>query len=224
MWSKNSRTALVVCGSFNPPSIMHLRMLEISKDHLRKCGTNVVQGILSPVADNYAKPNLVKAQHRLAMVRAAVQTSDWIKADDWECSQKSWTRTLPVLSHIRGRLRGELGDDINVALVVGGDVVESFPVILSNGEKLWDPQDIRKLIVDYGLVVIARENSDPMKTLRSMPELEGCYERVEIITDEVCPCSVSSTRLRAAIADKRSIKYATPDGVIEYIANNNLYI
>ena len=30
------RTVLVACGSFNPPTVMHLRMFELARDHLKE--------------------------------------------------------------------------------------------------------------------------------------------------------------------------------------------
>ena len=44
---KGMPVALIACGSFNPPTLMHLRMLECARDHLEQTyGCNVVEGIL----------------------------------------------------------------------------------------------------------------------------------------------------------------------------------
>lgn len=48
----NSKVVLLACGSFNPPTILHLRMFEAARDFLRlKFGCDVIEGIISPVAD-----------------------------------------------------------------------------------------------------------------------------------------------------------------------------
>ena len=39
------------------------------------------------------------------MVRAATKTSDWIRADDWECTRPTWTRTIDVLKYHRERIQ-----------------------------------------------------------------------------------------------------------------------
>lgn len=57
----------------------------------------VVQGIISPVNDKYTKKDLAAAQHRVAMVRLALQTSDWIRVDPWESEQAQWMETVKVL-------------------------------------------------------------------------------------------------------------------------------
>ena len=40
------RIVLLACGSFNPPTVMHLRMFELAKDYFRinKPGKNFSQG------------------------------------------------------------------------------------------------------------------------------------------------------------------------------------
>lgn len=57
----------------------------------------VIGGIISPVNDNYKKKDLVAAQHRVAMVQLALQTSDWIRVDPWESEQPQWIETVKVL-------------------------------------------------------------------------------------------------------------------------------
>lgn len=64
---ESTRVVLLACGCYNPPTIMHLRMFEAARDFLEsrhRC--NVVEGIMSPVADCFGKPELVAAKHRHA--------------------------------------------------------------------------------------------------------------------------------------------------------------
>lgn len=57
----------------------------------------VIEGIMSPVSDNYGKKGLVSARHRIAMAKLALETSDWIRVDPWESEQETWTETVKVL-------------------------------------------------------------------------------------------------------------------------------
>lgn len=59
----------------------------------------VVGGIVSPVHDAYGKKELVSATHRIAMLKLALQSSDWIKVSDYETRQESWVRTRVSLEH-----------------------------------------------------------------------------------------------------------------------------
>ena len=63
---RGARVALIACGSFNPPTYMHLRMFECARDLLeKKYGCSVVEGIISPVSDHFPKAGLLPAKHRL---------------------------------------------------------------------------------------------------------------------------------------------------------------
>ncbi|KAJ7424095.1 Nicotinamide/nicotinic acid mononucleotide adenylyltransferase 3 [Willisornis vidua] len=89
---------LLACGSFNPITNMHMRLFEVARDHLHQTGRyQVIEGIMSPVNDNYGKKGLVSARHRIAMAKLALETSDWIRVDPWESKQDTWTETVKVL-------------------------------------------------------------------------------------------------------------------------------
>ncbi|XP_032925179.1 uncharacterized protein LOC117001107 isoform X3 [Catharus ustulatus] len=91
---------LLACGSFNPTTNMHMRLFELARDHLHQTGRyQVIEGIMSPVSDNYGKKGLVSARHRVAMAKLALETSDWIRVDPWESEQDTWTETVKVLRH-----------------------------------------------------------------------------------------------------------------------------
>uniref|UniRef100_A0A6P7FQT1 Uncharacterized protein LOC114330143 n=1 Tax=Diabrotica virgifera virgifera TaxID=50390 RepID=A0A6P7FQT1_DIAVI len=91
---------LLACGSYNPPTNMHLRMFELARDYLHRMGQHVVLGgVISPVHDGYGKEDLAHSNHRLEMVKLALQNHDWVSYSNWECSQESWTRTREVLQY-----------------------------------------------------------------------------------------------------------------------------
>ncbi|XP_060807038.1 nicotinamide/nicotinic acid mononucleotide adenylyltransferase 3 isoform X1 [Amyelois transitella] len=91
--SSHGKVVLMACGSFSPPTYMHLRMFEIARDYLQSLGATVVGGIMSPVHDAYGKKDLVAAHHRIAMLKLALRSSSWIKVSEWESQQSGWTRT-----------------------------------------------------------------------------------------------------------------------------------
>lgn len=118
------RILLIACGSFSPPTPMHLRMFgksqakwkinsnhllfmwhggifaEIARDHFQQTGSHeVIGGIMSPVHDGYGKKGLAAARHRCAMVKLALQSSSWIRLSDWEVSQDDWSRTMTTLKY-----------------------------------------------------------------------------------------------------------------------------
>lgn len=99
------KIVLMACGSFSPPTPMHLRMFEIARDYINSLGTQtVIGGIISPVHDAYGKKGLISATHRQAMLKLALSTSDWIKVSDWEINQEGWTRTKDTLQHHQNQI------------------------------------------------------------------------------------------------------------------------
>ncbi len=91
------RVCLVACGSFNPPTVMHMRLLEQCRDHLTREGLEVTGGILSPVGDGYKKKGLLPGARRIRMCEEAASESTWIKCDSWEARQEQHILTRVVL-------------------------------------------------------------------------------------------------------------------------------
>ena len=99
--------ALIETGCFNPPTNMHLRLLETAKYSLEQAGHTVKVGVISPVHDKYGKKSLISAEHRLALSHLACKSSNWIRCEDWECKQEGWSKTVDVLDHYSTYLQKE---------------------------------------------------------------------------------------------------------------------
>ncbi|WIA16300.1 hypothetical protein OEZ85_013001 [Tetradesmus obliquus] len=95
-------TVLVACGSFNPPTIMHLRMFDLATAALAQRGYDVWGCYMSPVADAYGKKGLAPVQQRLQMCRLAAADTSNVMVDSWEATQPGYTRTIQVLRHVQG--------------------------------------------------------------------------------------------------------------------------
>ena len=66
---------LVACGSFNPPTYAHLRVLELVRQEFMGNGVDVWGAYVSPVSDSYGKATLIPAKHRLQMCELAIEES-----------------------------------------------------------------------------------------------------------------------------------------------------
>ncbi|XP_026322888.1 nicotinamide/nicotinic acid mononucleotide adenylyltransferase 3 isoform X2 [Hyposmocoma kahamanoa] len=96
----HGKIVLMACGSFSPPTYMHMRMFEIARDSIQAMGLGtVVGGIVSPVHDAYGKKDLANSTHRLAMLKHALRSSSWIKVSEWEVQQSGWSRTRVSLQY-----------------------------------------------------------------------------------------------------------------------------
>ncbi|XP_055905175.1 nicotinamide/nicotinic acid mononucleotide adenylyltransferase 3 isoform X2 [Eupeodes corollae] len=235
-----SRIVLIACGSFSPPTPMHFRMFEIARDYFEMMGTHsVIGGIISPTHDSYGKKGLAPAKHRFAMVKLALQSSDWIRASDWEIEKNEWSRTQQVLqfhqnymnNYINSPFTGDSNivpgwlprglrdrrEKVQLKLLCGGDLLESFAV-----PGLWANQDIEDIVCNHGLVVITRSGTNPEKFIFDSDILTKYQKNITLITNWV-PNEVSSTMIRRLLNRGQSVKYLIDDLVLEYIKLNGLF-
>ncbi|XP_055300259.1 nicotinamide/nicotinic acid mononucleotide adenylyltransferase 3-like [Sitodiplosis mosellana] len=234
---------LLACGSFNPPTPMHFRMFEIAgNDYRGSREVNVIGGIVSPVHDSYKKPNvqLVSSEHRCKMIKMSLQSSDWIRLSSWECKRKQWSPTLEVLQYHQNYLNSILKDDneywmenvpnwmpsniaeykerqIKVKLLCGADLLESFA-----NRNLWNDTELETILREHGVVVIARNGSNPQKFVFNSDLMYEYKNNITIIENWV-PNEISSTLARLHLRRGLSVKYLLNDEVIEYIHDKKLY-
>ncbi|EFJ52611.1 hypothetical protein VOLCADRAFT_55034 [Volvox carteri f. nagariensis] len=237
MHSMPPRTPLVLvcCGSFNPPTIMHMRMVDLAGDELMRRGYDVWAAYLSPVADAYGKAGLAPAADRVAMCRLAAEaesasgqvydsaalgphahahatrhhTMNLTMVYDWEARQPGYTRTLAVLR------RPHL-PPVRAMLLCGGDVLASMAV-----PGVWRDPDV--ILREHGVVCVAREGTD-LEKLLSQPGnvLHDYRERILVVYDRVGN-SISSSKVREELAAGRPVRYLVPQSVLSYIYEKGLY-
>ncbi|CAN6545935.1 unnamed protein product [Malus baccata var. baccata] len=212
---------LVATGSFNPPTYMHLRMMELARDALNSEGFCVVGAYISPVNDAYSKKGLISAEHRVQLCHLACKSSEFIMVDQWEARQSSFQRTLTVLSRVKGFI-SEAGlipsDSLKCMLVCGSDLLHSFGI-----PGFWIPEKVRSICRDYGVVCIRRDGQDVDKIISNDEILTENKGNIKVV-DELVPNQISSTRVRDCISRGFSIKYLTADEVIDYIRDHHLYL
>jgi nicotinamide mononucleotide adenylyltransferase len=147
--SNPSKTPLVLvsCGSFSPPTNLHLRMFEEAADYCEfETDFEVVGGFFSPVGDAYKKAGLASAHHRINMTRIAVrESSTWIGVDTWEPLHKEYLPTVKVLDHFDHELNEVMGGieaadgkkrRIQVALLAGADLIQTMSTPGTCGESV----------------------------------------------------------------------------------------
>ncbi|XWS11361.1 hypothetical protein CRYUN_Cryun38cG0077400 [Craigia yunnanensis] len=212
---------LVATGSFNPPTLMHLRMFEMARDALNSDGFCVIGGYMSPVNDAYKKKGLAAAEHRIKLCNLACKSSEFVMVDPWEANQSSFQRTLTVLSRVKSFLtEGGLipQESLKVMLVCGSDLLQSFSI-----PGFWIPEQVRTICKDYGVVCIRREGLDVEKIISGDEILNENRDNIKMV-DELVPNQISSTKVRECISRGLSIKYLTVDEVIDYIKKQHLYL
>ncbi|OWT36981.1 nicotinate (nicotinamide) nucleotide adenylyltransferase [Cryptococcus neoformans Bt1] len=222
---------IVACGSFSPPTYLHLRMFEMAKDEIVESQTyEIMAGYYSPVSSYYKKSGLAPAPHRVRMCELAVEhTSTWLMVDPWEAGQPEYQRTAFVLDHfdemLNGGERGKGGlvmrdgtrRRYKIMLLAGGDLIESF------GEPgVWSEPDLHVILGRFGCLIVERAGSDVWAFLLSHDILYH-HRRNVVVIKQLIYNDISSTKVRLFVRRGMSIKYLLPNSVIQYIQDNKLY-
>ncbi|XP_029381417.1 nicotinamide/nicotinic acid mononucleotide adenylyltransferase 2 [Echeneis naucrates] len=183
---------LLSCGSFNPITKGHIHMFEKARDYLHKTGRFIViGGIISPVHDSYGKPGLVPSRHRLTMCQLAVQSSDWIRVDPWECYQDTWQPTCSVLEHHRDlmkRVTGCILSNVNTPSttpVIGQPQNQTPPIYQKHNNMNHKPNPIKlwgKISESLGKICCVRPHIDRFTFVDENANLGTAirYEEIEL--------------------------------------------
>lgn len=216
---------LVACGSFSPVTYLHLRMFEMAKDYIRHhTDFEIVGAYLSPVSDQYKKPGLLNAHHRVNMCTlAAEQTSSWLMVDPWEAFQ-NYQRTAVVLDHFDFEINTVLGGvhtqdgerrDVRVMLLAGSDLICTM-----SEPGVWSHTDLEHILGRYGTFIIERAGSTMDQAVDSLARWRhNIYLVPQLIQNDV-----SSTKVRLFLRRGLSVRYLLPSAVVDYIEENRLYL
>lgn len=233
---------LVSCGSFSPPTNLHLRMFEEAADFCEfETNYEVVGGFFSPVGDAYKKAGLAPATHRINMTRIAVQdSSTWISVDPWEPLHKEYLPTVKVLDHFDHELNEVMGGietpsgekkRIHVALLAGADLIQTM-----SAPGVWAPEDLNRILGHFGAFILERSGTDIgmlrastyLKFMLTITDdalltLQQYRDNIRVIP-QLIQNDVSSTKIRLFRKRGKSIRYYIPDQVVDYIYEHGLYL
>lgn len=184
-------------GSFNPVHIGHL----IVADYIRQvAGLDKVLMMLSPQNPlKTGNSELIGDSHRLAMLRTACAGVPGLEPCDLELSlpRPSYTvNTLAALSRNRPADR--------LSLIIGGDNWRVF--------NRW--KDYQNILRNYRLIIYPRDG---------FPASEDCNASSSPMVVAAPQIEISSTFIRNSIARGLDVNLMLPQGVYQYIKDNNLY-
>jgi nicotinate-nucleotide adenylyltransferase len=149
---------------------------------------------------------ITPAADRLAMVQAAVEDVDGLEASALEIERGGESYTVDTLAELRRRHPGA-----ELYLVVGADLVDELDT--------WERADeLRELAT---LAVVSRPGAslpDPFAAAGSGQETAWRVANVSIPM-----LDVSSTDLRARVADGRPLDYLVPAAALRFIRQRGLY-
>jgi nicotinate-nucleotide adenylyltransferase len=188
-------------GTFNPPHIGHLIVIESVQDQERFDTVLFVPSASPPNKQaGMQDGTLAPAADRLRMTQLAIQGNAKFEVSDIEVRRSGPSFTIDTVDALTA-----LHPDASLSLIIGSDNLLEFHTWKS-------PKDI---IAKTGLVVMSRPGFD----LRlAHPE----YARLAKVMN-VPQVGISGTDIRRRVKLGRSIRYLVPKQVEDFIRHSNLY-
>ncbi len=188
-------------GTFDPVHYGHLRLAEEAR-----AAAGLEQVIFIPAARSPFKPDrlLSDAHHRLEMVRLAISSNPAFAVSDLEIARGGVSYTIDTVRQLSEQL-----PEAQLFLIMGLDSLASF-------EQWREPLEIVRLCT---LLVGARPGYAPEPILNRLPE--AIRRAVRLIPSTAL--DISATQLRELTRTGGTLRYLTPDNVIEYIQTHHLY-
>ena len=192
-------------GTFSPPHNGHLRA---AKAFMEQMWLDILYVIPTAIPPHKEVENPVSAEHRLAMCRAAFADVEGVYVSDMEIRRGGRSYTVDTLRELSG-------EDRRLFLLCGTDMMLTL-------DSWRAPEEI------FGLcypVYIRREGDSSLdeKIIQKIAEYHQKYGKVvrRIVTE---PLEISSSEVRAALANRASISEMVPSAVEKYITDNHLYV
>jgi nicotinate-nucleotide adenylyltransferase len=205
--SQGKRRVGVIGGTFDPVHYGHLVIAEEVYASL-----DLAEMLFVPAGQPPHKPEsmVASAEHRLAMLELAIAGNAHFSISRVDVERPGPSYTVETLR----LLREQWGEQTAIYFVIGWDSLDDLIA--------WrDPAGILEQL-SY-LVAVRRpgynEDSDYRDSLEA--RLPGIKQRLLVVPAP--QLDISSTDLRARVAERRPIKYQLPESVEQYIVQNRLY-
>lgn len=202
-------------GTFDPVHIGHLR----TAVELRKVlGLREMRLIPSATPPHRAQPQ-TSAEHRLAMLRLALDGEPGLTADDCELRRQGPSYTLDTLQ----QLRTEVGPNTPLCLCIGMDSL----INLNQWHRWQELTNIAHIVVaarpgwhlpQQGEILdfVRTHRASDIESLKNLPT-------GKLLMMEMTLLPISATGIRQALQRQESIRYLVPNQVINYIQQHKLY-
>lgn len=203
-------------GTFDPIHFGHLRSAEEIREKLELDKIIFVPSYIHPFK---ATRNVADVKHRLAMVKLAIEANPFFEVSDFEIKKGDISYTVLTLEHFKKE-----HPQRDFYFILGNDGWREIT--------LW--YEYRRIFELANIVVHTRSGTTTISPLQLLPEDEaknfresdGCYlhkSGKKVIFVNVTELDVSATQIRENIRQGKSVRYLTPDAVLDYIDKHTLY-
>jgi nicotinate-nucleotide adenylyltransferase len=206
-------------GTFDPIHFGHLRLATELAETFR-----LEKVIFLPAGLPYHRGRSAHAsnEERLTMLKLATQRDARFDVDDRELRRDGNTYTYDTLAEIRA----ERGPDAPLVFLVGSDAFSQIHT-WSRWTELFD-------LAHFAVAIRANDEQWFSKGPGAFPKEAwpritlnlrelGAAPAGKIMTFSMTPIAISSTAIRTLAGEGASIRYLTPDPVVEYVRSHGLY-
>lgn len=199
----NKEQIIVFGGCFNPPLNSHFSLAE----QMIAEYPEIEKVIFVPVNSQYEKIDLIENEHRYQMLKAVCDKNEKFEVSRIEIDNERQLYTVETL-----RILQQQYQNYEVTFLTGSDNLKTLDT--------W--KKIEELIRDFKIYILERDN-DCMEKIIENNELLRNHRESFIKAKDTIKSNLSSTFVREKIKEGKSIRYLTPDEVITYIKQHQLY-
>lgn len=190
-------------GTFDPPHVGHLILASEAKSQLE---LNRVLWTVTPDPPHKKDQSITSLEHRLAMVRLAIEDNPSFELSDVELNRPGPHYTIDTI-----KLLAEQNPDAEIVPIIGGDSLNDLPT--------WhQPKEI--LYAAHWVGVMRRPGEET--NLQALEEeLPGISSKIHYV--EAPLLEIASSEIRNRAATGKPFRYYLPEPVYEYIEKHHLY-
>jgi len=197
----------VLGGTFDPPHIGHLILADEARLALA-----LEQVLFVPAGAPWRKAGqeLSPREHRLAMVRLAVDDNPHFAVSTLEIDRQGPSYTADTMAE----LRGQFGPETEFFFIMGADSLADFPH--------WhEPQRI----LEFGRLAVAeRPEPEDVGLGEGLAEDLARAMRERVVWLRMPLIAISASAVRERVRQGQPIRYWVPPAVEEYIRQHGLYV
>ena len=194
----------ILGGTFDPIHTGHMVIAEEARAKL-----NLDMVVFVPAGNPWMKRGgiISKPEHRLNMVRIAIQPNEGLVESSIEIDKEGPSYTVDTLVQIRARFPGIT----KLFFILGGDAIQKF--------HLWkEPNNILK---KAQLLVVPRPGSEQIDMNTLEQNIPGISSQTTVLNAPLL--GISSREIRDRVYTGQSIRYLVQEGVGSYIYKHGLY-
>jgi nicotinate-nucleotide adenylyltransferase len=190
-------------GTFDPPHVGHLILASEAKSQLEL--TRVLWTV-TPDPPHKQDQSITSLEHRLAMVKLAIQDEPSFELSDIELSRSGPHYTVDTI-----KLLAHENPNAEIVPIIGGDSLNDLPT--------WHkPKEILFAAHWVGVMRRPGEETDLEMLERKLPGISSKVHYVEAPLLEI-----ASSEIRERAASGKPFRYYLPESVYEYIEQHHLY-